>query len=125
MIKNWKTTFLAAAFASISTIVYADHSDLYGTWSLPGESCDEWDPSESIMVVTGDRISFLEVGCDIQGEPGLVAEDTFRFKLKCSGIDSGPWDSVLVLQKLPENMVLQAFEGYEEEYNQRLKHCPH
>ncbi len=118
-----KSGIIAAGVFCATAAGATDYSSLYGTYSLPGESCDEWNPSESIMVVAKGRVEFLEVGCDVQGNPGELSKDTYRFELSCSGIDSGPWESVLVLQAEPDEMVMQTFEEYDPV--QHLKRCPH
>lgn len=112
----WATTASAGEF-----------SEFYGTWVLPGASCDASNPPESIMNVTESRLEFLEVGCDYKTSPveipADVTEGAYFVSLTCSGIDSGPWDANLFLKGEAGNMLLQAFEGFAEG-NQRLQRCP-
>ena len=123
-----RATKLAAIGLALATTAHAgDFSSFYGTWVLPGESCDEYNPPESIMVVAQDRLDFLEVGCEYKHPPVEVpadlAKDAYFVLLSCRGIDSGPWDAALFLQHRPGNMVLQAFEGFAEG-NANLQLCP-
>ena len=116
----------AVALAFATTAGAGEFSGFYGTWVLPGDSCDENTPPESIMVVAQDRLDFLEVGCTYKTPsvevPADVAPDAYFISLTCSGIDSGPWDAALFLQLKPGDRVLQAFEGFAEG-NQTLQRC--